>query len=129
MAANVGRNLTISRNSDVIAGVRTKSITINNEPIDVTTDDSDGFRQLMEDSGTRSIDLSVEGVTQDDTLIAAAANGSTLIETYTITFASGATISGDFRLNSVEKGAEYNEAITFSAEIQSTGEWTYTPAN
>lgn len=123
-----GRLLTISRAGEKIASVQSKSVTINNEAIDVTTDDDSGFRTLMEESATRQLDLSLEGVTSDDTLIQAATSGATLIEAYTITFPSGATISGDFRLNSVELGAPVSEAITFTAEMQSTGEFTYTPS-
>ena len=128
MVANVGRKLTIKRDGTVIAGVRTKNFTINNEAIDVTTDDDDGYRRLLEESGEKQIDITVEGLTKDDNLIEAAANGTTLIEPYTIELPSGASIEGDFRLNNVEQGAEYNEAITFTAEIHSTGEWTFTPA-
>ncbi len=126
MVANVGRKLTIERDGTIIAGVRTKNFTINNEPIDVTTDDDDGFRRLLEESGEKQIDMTVEGLTKDDDLIKTAANGGTLIEQYTINLPSGAAIEGDFRLNNVEQGAEYNEAITFTAEIHSTGEWTFT---
>lgn len=128
MPANVGRKLLIKKDGTLIAGVRTKSMTIGNEAIDVTTDDDSGFRTLLEESATKQIDLSVEGLTKDDTLLAIAANGGTLIDTYTIEFPSGATISGDFRFNNFEMGAEYTDAITFTSEIHSTGEYTYTAA-
>ncbi len=126
MAKNVGRKLLISKDGTNIASVRTKTITINNEAIDVTTDDSSGFRTLLEEAGQSQVDLSVEGLTDNDDLIEAAANATTLIDTYTIEFPSGATITGDFRLNNLEIGAEYNAAITFTAEIHSTGSYTYT---
>lgn len=128
MAANVGRKLLVKRNGVTIAGARTKSMTINNEPIDVTTDDDSAFRTLLEEPGQKNIDLSVEGLTKDDDLKQAAIEGTTLIEAYTIEFPSGATVDGDFRLNNLELGAEYNAAITFTAEIQSTGAYTYTAA-
>lgn len=128
MAKNVGRKLEIRRNGTLIAGVRTKSVTINNEAIDVTSDDDSGFRTLLDEPGQKQVDLSVEGLTSDDVLLAAAADGSSFIDTYTITFPSGAEISGDFRFNNFEMGAEYNSAITFTAEIQSSGSFTYTAA-
>ncbi len=128
MASNVGRKLIIKRDGSTIAGVRTKSVTINNEAIDVTTDDDSGYRTLLEEPGQKQIDLSVEGLTKDDALLQAAAEGTTLIEAYTIEFPSGATITGDFRFNNLEMGAEYNAAITFTAEIQSTGSYSYTAA-
>jgi len=128
MASNVGRKLIIKRDGTTIAGVRTKSVTINNEAIDVTTDDDSGYRTLLEEPGQKQIDLSVEGLTKDDALLQSAAEGTTLIEAYTIEFPSGATITGDFRHNNLELGAEYNAAITFTSEIQSTGSYTYTAA-
>lgn len=126
MAKNVGRKLLIKKAGTNIAAARTKTMTINNEAIDVTTDDSSGFRTLLETPGQQQIDLSVEGLTDDNTLIEAAANGTALIDTYTIEFPDGATISGDFRFNNLEVGAEYNAAMTFTAEIQSTGAYSYT---
>jgi len=128
MASNVGRKLIIKRDGTTIAGVRTKSVTINNEAIDVTTDDDSGYRTLLEEPGQKQIDLSVEGLTKDDALLQSAAEGTTLIDAYTIEFPSGATITGDFRFNNLEMGAEYNAAITFTAEIQSTGSYSYTAA-
>lgn len=128
MAAQIGRKLKIKRDDTVIAGVQTRSITINNEPVDVTTDDSEGFRELLEDSATRSIDLSVEGLTKDTTLIQHAIDGDGLIESYEIEFEdTGDTITGSFRLNNMEIGAEHEGARTFTAELQSTGEFTFTP--
>lgn len=128
MAASVGRNLTIARNGTVIAGARTKTLTIGAEPIDITDDDDAGIRTLLETSAQQMIDASIEGLTKDDVLLAVIADGGTLIVECTITLPSGATIVGDFRLNQLELGATYNEATTFTAEIQSTGAWTYTAA-
>ena len=128
MAKQVGRKLIIKRGTTAIAGVRTKSLTIGNEPIDITTDDDSGFRTLLEDSAQSQIDMSVEGLTDDYVLLDIAMGESTFIDTYTVTFPSGAEVTGSFRFNSFEMGAEYNGAITFTAEIHSTGEYTYTPA-
>ena len=50
----------------LVAGARTKSVTFNNEPIDVTTDDASGFRTLLEEPGQKSLDVSVEGLLFDE---------------------------------------------------------------
>lgn len=128
MAYNVGRKLVVKRGGTKIASVRTKTMTINNEAIDITDDDDSGYRTLLEDPAQKQIDLSVEGLTSDDVLIDKAANGTSLIELYTLELPSGATITGDFRFNNLEIGAEYNAAVTFTAEIQSTGSYTFTAA-
>jgi predicted secreted protein len=46
----------------------------------------------------------------------------------TIEYPDGAVIDGDFYLVSVEEAGEYQDAVTFSASLQSSGEYTYTPA-
>lgn len=128
MAANVGRNFTIDKAGTAIAGVRTKTVTFNGEPIDVTTDDDSGFRTLLATVGQKSIDMSVEGITKDDTLRQAALSGSSLLLTdVTVSYANGDALSGDFFLNSLEETGTYNDAITFTASLQSSGTFTYTP--
>ena len=128
MSAATGRALIIKRNSVKIAAVVSKTISINNEPIDITNDDDAGFRTLLEDSGTRSIDISVEGVHKDDVMLTAAgAVAPVLIDDMDIVFPSGLTISGDFRMNNYEDSGESAGRVQFSATFQSTGAWTVTP--
>lgn len=128
MAAAKGRELLVKRGSVVIAGVRTKGVSINNEPIDITSDDDAGYRTLLSTAGTMSVDLSVEGITKDDDLRAVAAAGTGLMLTdVTIEYPDGAVLAGNFYLASVEETGTYNEAVTFSASLQSSGAFTYTP--
>lgn len=128
MAASSGRELLIKKGASVIAGVRTKTVTINGEPIDVTTDDDSGFRTLLADPATRMIDLSVEGITKDDTLRAIVAGaGPQLLTDITVEYPDGAVIAGDFYLVSIEESGEYQDAVTFTATLQSSGAFTYTP--
>lgn len=129
MPANIGRELLVKRGSTVIAGVRTKTITFNGEPVDVTSDDDSGFRTLLATAGQKSIDMSVEGVTKDNELRSAALSGTSLLLTdVNIEWPNGDTLTGDFFLNSVEETGTYNDAITFTSSFQSSGSWTYTPA-
>lgn len=129
MAASSGRELLVKKNNVVIAGVRTKTVTINGEPIDVTTDDDSGYRTLLGDPATRSIDLSVEGITKDAVLRAiVAGGGSQMLTDITIEYPNGDEISGNFYLVSIEESGEYQDAVTFSASLQSSGAYTYTPA-
>lgn len=129
MAASAGRELLIKKGVSVIAGVRTKTVTINGEPIDITSDDDSGFRTLLASAGLRSIDLSVEGVTKDATLRAIVAGSSSqLLTDITVEYPNGDTIEGDFYLVNIEESGEYQDALTFSASLQSSGAFVYTPA-
>jgi predicted secreted protein len=126
MAAANGRELKILKNNNPIAGVRTKTVAIAGEPIDITSDDDLGYRTMLAEAGTYSIDLTVEGVTKDDTLRSVILTGGTLLLTdISIEYPDGSTITGDFFLASVEDSGEYADALTFSASLQSSGAWVY----
>ena len=128
MSALVGRKVFVRRTPSMIllaAGKRTKSITINNAPIDLTSDDDSGIRQLLEtDSAEKSIDMSIEGVTKDagfmDNIIAGSYTEDLAIEIDGI-----GTITGRFFIASFAISAPYNEAVTFTAEFQSSGAFEY----
>lgn len=128
MASNIGRDFVIKKATTAIAGCRTKTVTFNGEPIDVTTDDDSGFRTLLGTEGQKSIDMSVEGLTKDDVLRQAALSGSSLLLTdITVEYPNGDSLSGDFFMTSLEETGTYNDAVTFTASFQSSGEFTYTP--
>jgi predicted secreted protein len=126
MAAANGRELKILKNSVAIAGVRTKTVAIAGEPIDITSDDDLGYRTMLAEAGTYSIDLTVEGVTKDAELRSVILTGGSLLLTdISIEYPDGSTIDGDFFLASVEDSGEFADALTFSASLQSSGPWTF----
>jgi len=126
MAAANGRELKILKNNVAIAGVRTKTVAIAGEPIDITSDDDLGYRTMLGEAGTYSIDLTVEGVTKDAELRSIILTGGSLLLTdISIEYPDGSTIDGDFFLASVEDSGEYADALTFSASLQSSGAWTF----
>jgi len=130
MAATNGRELKVKKAGTVLAGVRTKTVAIAGEPIDITSDDDLGYRTMLGDAGTYSIDLTVEGVTKDDTLRGIILTGGSLLLTdITIEYPDGGEIEGDFFLAAVEDSGEYADALTFSASLQSSGPWVYTAAS
>ena len=64
-AGILGRDAILTISGQPIAGVTTKGLSIANEAIDVTSDDSAGYRTLMAQSGTSTLDLSVSGVVKN----------------------------------------------------------------
>jgi len=127
MAAGYGRELLIKKGSTVIAGVQTKTVSINGEAIDITSDDDSGYRTMLANPGTLSLDLSVEGVSKDATLRTIIANGgSCMLTDITITYADGKVIAGDFFMSSFEDNGTHNDAVKFSCSLQSSGAFTYT---
>lgn len=128
MAAASGRLLIIKKGAAAIAGVRTKTVTMAGSPVDVTTDDDSGYRTLLATAGNVALDLSVDGVTKDDTLRAAALTNTTLeLTDISIEYPDGDTITGTFFLTNWEESGSQDGATEFSCSMQSSGAWTYTP--
>jgi TP901-1 family phage major tail protein len=131
MAAEVGRKFLVifdDNGSAVVAGVRTRSVSINRNPVDITNDDDDGWRGLLAEAGEKQLDISIGGVIKDKYLRAAAMDDSAtpVLQGVTLEYPDGDTITGDFFLTTYSESASYNEAITFEASLQSTGVVAYT---
>ena len=129
MPANIGRAIELEwgpNSPATIPGVREKGIALNGNPVDVTSDEDDGWRTLLEEPGENQINISVSGVTKSDVLRDAWFNGDRL-DTAVITFPDGGVLTGQFLLATYNETGTYNDAITFEAELQSSGVITYTP--
>lgn len=135
MAGAASRDLIISKNSTRLAGINSKSIAVAKEPIDVTTDEDNGYRLLLDVAGTKTLDISFSGVTKDTVMrgIVMVEGGQLLTDIeieFPITGAqvtTGDKITGNFFFNGwTENGGGSDGAIEFDGTLQSSGEWTYT---
>lgn len=111
----------------VVAAVRTKGFSINKEYVDVTTKDSAAWRKLLASVGSRSCDMTVEGVkelTQATFITDALAE---TIDLYTFQWSDGSELAGQFALTGYEENGTDGEAQTYSATLMSSGAVTYTP--
>jgi predicted secreted protein len=128
MAARVGRRIKFRWGTPPaeIPGVREKGVTLNGEAIDVTADDSNGWRELLADPTEQQVDVSLSGVTKSHTLKADwfAGNRTRYAE---IEYDDGTKISGQFYLATYGETGVYNDAATFEATLQSTGVVAYMP--
>lgn len=134
MAGAASRDLLIEKNNTPLLGINSKSMAIAKEPIDVTTDEDNGYRTLLSEAGTKTLDISFSGVTKDTLLRSLImTEQSMLLTDITIQYppygaqAAGDTISGDFYFNGfTENGGGSDGAIEFDGTLQSSGVWTYT---
>jgi predicted secreted protein len=134
MAGAASRDLRVEKNDVAIAGINSKSISIAKEPIDITTDEDNGYRTLLSQAGTKSLDISFSGVTKDielRTLIMT--EQSMLLTDISIQYppfgaqVAGDTITGNFYFNGfTENGGGSDGAIEFDGTFQSSGAWVYT---
>ena len=117
-----------------LAGINSKSLTINNSAIDVTTPDATtpgGALFAASLNGLKSFSASGDGIFFDETAearmntVAMAADASANFEIVVPDFG---TYAGNFRVTSFELGGETEGAVTFSFSLESNGEVTFTAA-
>jgi predicted secreted protein len=115
----------------VIAGARTDSFTVANEMIDITDKDDLGVQTLLDDIGTQSLSMELEGVMKADTLLALAvgAGAATALHDFQceIVGLGIITAAGGFFISSfAPSGAEGSDPTTFSCSLTSSGAITWT---
>ena len=142
MAAGKGSSFLLKDNSTgtpaTVGGLRSTSMTINGEAVDITTKDSNAFissgndkaRDLLQGGGVRSMTLSASGVFTDSSteniLRGFAFDGA--IQNYDLVFSDGSKISGAFLVTSYERAGEFNGEETYSVTLESSNTITYTNA-
>jgi len=119
MAEILGRKVTVSVGGDVVATARTTSLTINNEAVNVTSAGDEGIRRMMDEAGEKSVEITLDGLYTGSSLMDLALANS-LLQEVELDYGDY-TLEGDFFLSSYNEGQPYNEAITFSATLMSSG--------
>lgn len=123
-----GRGITVSWAGTVIKGSKTKSATISREAVDITSDDDAGWAAYLAEPGKKSIEMSVEGITGDETLVAAAmTSGTYTLPEAVLTLPTGGTLTGNYFLSEIELNGETEGAYEFSATFMSSGPVVYAP--
>ena len=95
-----GRSVRISRAGSNVVGARTDSVTINNEPLDITDKDDAGWRTMLNDVGLRSVSCEIEGVLKNATLLTDSVGtaSTALLKECVVTISGLGTLTGDFYL-------------------------------
>lgn len=127
-----GRDLKILMDGTVIAAVNTKSMTVDLQPVDVTSDDDEGFATFLDRPGRRAMSLEVGGFVTDtilrDLAFGGGAGGSvaTPFGMQWMDAATGITsvayeIEGNFIMSNYTESGDTEGAIGFTATFQSSG--------
>jgi len=115
-----------------LAGINSKSLTINNSSIDVTTPDASspgGALFSASLNGLKSVSVSGDGIFLDETAearmntVAMAADPEANFEIVVPDFG---TYAGAFKITSLDFGGETEGGVTFSLSLESNGEVTFT---
>lgn len=121
----------IRRAGTKIAGIQSKTATVNKEGVDITSDDDSLYRTFLGGgSGSKSIEFAADGVSKDDVLRDIAFNPATdnLLTNVTMHFEDGKILTCDWLLQPFVYKGEMNGAIMFECTFSSSGAWTWTDA-
>ncbi|HEY8352565.1 MAG TPA: phage major tail protein, TP901-1 family [Sphingomonadales bacterium] len=106
-----------------IGGMRSTSLSINNEMVDVTHKGSNGWREMLAGAGTRTVAITGAGIFTDSAaersfqarVLAAS------IDNYEAVFESGDRFRGPFLAVSLEYAGDYNGERTYNLRLESAG--------
>jgi TP901-1 family phage major tail protein len=136
MAAQKGKEILIKAETSpgqfvTIGGMRSKSISLNKETVDVTDSDSvNQWRELLSGAGVKSAQISGSGVFKDS-----AAEGKCREWFFNDTMPNMqfivpdfGTFTGQFDIPTLEYSGEYNAEAQFSMSFESAAQITFTAA-
>jgi TP901-1 family phage major tail protein len=126
----IGATPTGSAASDTyttIGGLRSTSISMNQETVDVTNKDSANVREMLADGGVESVSISGSGVFTDAASEATlrTAFGGSSIPNFQIIIPDFGTYTGKFIVTTLEYAGEYNGEVTYSVSLESSGATTF----
>lgn len=108
-----------------IGGLRTKSMSVNAEPIDVTNHGSNQNRTLLDGGGILSMSVSGSGVHDGDSatlnLIDDNNRSQTLTAFQIVDDDSGRTYEASFKITAFERSGDHNAEQAYSISLESSG--------
>lgn len=120
---------TLEESFENFAGIRSKSFTINSELIDITSQDTDQWRKLADESGISSMSLSGSGLINDDRAYRRARTRmlTRKISNFRmIVNNDGDYYQGFFKIASLGGSGDYNAEATYDITVESSGAVSFT---
>lgn len=112
-----------------LGAARTVAMVLNNQPVDSTTMDSNGFQSLQADAGVQSFEIMLEGLFKDaaaeETLRLSAFNRT--VKNYQLLFPNGDMFAASFVIGDYRRGGSFDGLETFAATFIRSGSGTFTP--
>ena len=135
MAAQKGRDFLLAIGNDAtaapasdtyvtVAGMRSNSISLNDEPVDVTNKGSAGWRALLAQAGVKSVSITGSAVFTDDSSEASVRTvfGGPNHSNWRLTIPDFGTYTGKFMVGSIDYAGEHNGEVTWNLSLESDGE-------
>ncbi len=138
MTAQKGKDLLLKladatgTNFITVAGMRSRRLAFNAEPVDITDFESAGrWRHLLSGAGVQRASVSGAGIFKDaasDEQIRSVFFNSEIVGWQIIVPGFG-TIEGDFQVTSLEYSGEHNGEISFDMSLESAGQLSFAAAS
>lgn len=123
--AIIGRQRLFTVGASTILGVSTKGATCNNEPIDVTDDNSSGWIEILETAGAKSVEYPISGTLKNLELFESFFNSVSQKFAISITYPDGSVMTFDGFMSNIAETGESNTGVTFDATFVSAGVVTF----
>lgn len=128
MAAFKGRLLIAKWGGTSLGGVREKSLQLNGERIDISSDDDAGWQKLHDtEAAQKEVQVTISGVSKDNVLRSDWFNGTNCVRVLELDYPDGGIITGTFHLESFSETGTYNDAVSYEATFRSSGAITFAP--
>lgn len=137
MAAQKGKDLLLKVDGTganvftTVAGLRSRSIAINTETVDITSQESAGqWRELLEGAGVKHARVTGSGIFRDaasDELVRSYVFNGT-IRAWQIIVPDFGTIQGLFQITAFELTGRHDGEVAFDIALESAGVLTFTAA-
>ncbi|MEM6381085.1 MAG: phage tail tube protein [Pseudomonadota bacterium] len=111
-----------------IGGFRSKSIALNAEMVDVTSDDNvNKFRELLAGAGIKSLAFTGSGVINNSAAQKALWTDclAQTVDPYRVTVPGVGTFAGNFQIINVEASGDHNAEGQVSVTVESAGDITF----
>ena len=106
-----------------VAGMRTTQMSVNGEPVNVTSKDSGGWRELLSGAGVRSVSVGASGIfTGSAAELRVKSNAlSGAIDDFELSFESGERLRGRFLVTRLDYSGDYNGERNYALSLESSG--------
>ena len=106
-----------------VAGLRTTQMSINGDTVNITSNESGGWRELLSGAGVRSVSVAASGIflgsAAEEQVRASALAG--LIDSYELSFEDGQKLRGRFLIQRLDYSGDFNGERNYAVSLESSG--------
>jgi len=106
-----------------VAGLRTTQMSINGDTVNITSNESGGWRELLSGAGVRSVSVAASGIflgsAAEEQVRASALAG--LIDAYELSFEDGQKLRGRFLIQRLDYSGDFNGERNYAVSLESSG--------